>query len=98
MVWLLSTRIGLETVAGTRNTGRRRWLDSALAGTLFAIILGVIVGVMTPLAASPAEVERGELPGLVLSSALVMIALGTPVCVAGSTFTGWLYVRRRGLP
>lgn len=49
----------------------------------------------TPLAAGP--VERSELPGLIVFSALLMAGLGLPVCIAISLMTGWLYVRSREL-
>jgi hypothetical protein len=97
LIWPLSTRIGLEIAAGTPHKGRQRWADLALAGALFAGVLAVVVGLFTPLNLSATESERGELPGMALFSTLVMMALGTPVCIAFSTLTGWLYARSRGL-
>jgi hypothetical protein len=95
LIWLLSTRIGLEIAAGTPHKGRQRWADLALAGALFALIFALVVGAFTPLVASP--VERSELPGMLGFSALLMAGLGIPVCATFSTLTGWLYARSHGL-
>ncbi|MDW8327115.1 MAG: hypothetical protein RMK99_11150 [Anaerolineales bacterium] len=96
IMWLMAARIGLETAAGTRNTGWRLWLDLALAGALLAVILGILFGLIMPLSVSVTRWERDDLPGMVLFSMLVMIALGTPVCIALSMLFGWLWVRRMG--